>query len=166
VVSDVGKAPEQWSRPVDQDLLGGFWLGLFVGSFYRCALACGTLAQCTPKSARAVTDGERRGAHPAPRGIAQQIRPGLDRFPVPVGQGDELFAAISPHADTKSPEDRPCRHNSGSTLLIFGVLRTQGGRIAEQNRRRWPVSGSTRRSLTPGATTSTAPALVSTSRGW
>ena len=50
--------------------------------------------------------------------------------------------------------------------MIFGVLRHQGGRIAEENRRRSPVSGSVRRSLTRGATTSTAPALVSTSRGW
>jgi hypothetical protein len=46
------------------------------------------------------------------------------------------------------------------------VLRHHGGRIAEENRRRSPVSGSMRRSLTRGAVTSTAPALVSTSRGW
>jgi hypothetical protein len=50
--------------------------------------------------------------------------------------------------------------------VIFGVFRAQGGKIAEENRRRWPVSGSTRRSLTRGATTSTAPAEVRTSRGW
>jgi hypothetical protein len=41
------------------------------------------------------------------------------------------------------------------------VLRHHGGRIAEENRRRSPVSGSMRRSLTRGAVTSTAPALVS-----
>ena len=46
------------------------------------------------------------------------------------------------------------------------VLRHHGGRIAEENRRRSPVSGSMRRSLTRGAVTSTASALVSTSRGW
>jgi hypothetical protein len=50
--------------------------------------------------------------------------------------------------------------------VIFGVLRHQGGRIAEENRQRSPVSGSVRRSLTRGATTCTAPAEVSTSRGW
>jgi hypothetical protein len=50
--------------------------------------------------------------------------------------------------------------------VIFGVLRTQGGRIAEENRLRSPVSGSTRLSFTHGAVTSTAPAEVCTSRGW
>src|SRR5207244_1167092 len=43
-----------------------------------------------------------------------------------------------PSAGTKSPEDRPCRYNSGTTSLIFGVLRIQGGRIAEQDRRAEP----------------------------
>ena len=63
-----------------------------------------------------------------------------------------------PSAGTKSPDDRPCRYSSGNTSVIFGVLRHQGGRIAEENRQRSPVSGSMRRSLTRGATTSTAPA--------
>ena len=71
-----------------------------------------------------------------------------------------------PSAGTKSPVESPCRYSSGSTSVIFGVLRHHGGRIAEENRARWPVSGSMRRSLTRGATTSTAPAEVSTSRGW
>jgi hypothetical protein len=35
--------------------------------------------------------------------------------------------------------------------VIFGVLRHQGGRIAEQNRARSPVRGSVRRSLTRGS---------------
>ena len=34
--------------------------------------------------------------------------------------------------------------------MIFGVLRHQGGRIAEENRARSPVSGSVRRSFDPG----------------
>src|SRR6185436_18304370 len=59
---------------------------------------------------------------------------------------------------TKSPEDNPWRYSSGNTSVIFGVLRHHGGRIAEANRARSPVSGSVRRSLTRGATTSTAPA--------
>ncbi len=70
-----------------------------------------------------------------------------------------------PSAGPKSPEDKPCRYSNGNTSLIFGVFRHHGGRIAEVNRRRSPVSGSTRRSLTRGTVTSTAPALVSTSRG-
>ena len=40
------------------------------------------------------------------------------------------------------------------------------GRIAEENRCRSPVSGSVRLSFTRGAFTSTAPALVTTMRGW
>jgi hypothetical protein len=50
--------------------------------------------------------------------------------------------------------------------VIFGVLRAHGGKIAEENCLRCPVSGSVRLSLTRGAVTSTAPALVSTSLGW
>jgi hypothetical protein len=50
--------------------------------------------------------------------------------------------------------------------VIFGVLRAHGGKIAELNRCRSPVSGSVRLSLTRGTVTSTAPALVSTSRLW
>jgi len=70
-----------------------------------------------------------------------------------------------PSAGTKSLVDSPCRYSSGNTSVTFGVVRHQGGRIAEENRHRSPVCGSIRRSLTRGATTSTAPALVSTSRG-
>jgi hypothetical protein len=44
-------------------------------------------------------------------------------------------------------------------------LRAHGGKIAEENRNRCPLSGSARLSFTRGAVTSTAPALVSTVRG-
>jgi hypothetical protein len=71
-----------------------------------------------------------------------------------------------PGAGTKSPLDSPCRYSSGSTSVIFGVLRAHGGTIAEENRFRSPVSGSVRLSLTRGTVTSTAPALVRISRGW
>ena len=71
-----------------------------------------------------------------------------------------------PSAGTKSPLDSPCRYSSGSTSVIFGVFRHHGGKIAEANRFRSPVAGSVRLSLTRGTVTSTAPALVSTSRGW
>ena len=71
-----------------------------------------------------------------------------------------------PSAGTKSPVDRPCRYSSGSTSVIFGVLRAHGGKIAEENRFRSPVAGSVRLSFTRGAVTLTAPALVSTSGLW
>ncbi len=70
-----------------------------------------------------------------------------------------------PSAGTKSPEDSPCRYSSGSTSVTCGVLRAHGGKIAEENRIRCPLPGSVRLSLTRGAVTFTAPALVSTVRG-
>jgi hypothetical protein len=77
-----------------------------------------------------------------------------------------MRAEERPSAGTKSPEDSPCSYSSGSTSLICGLLRAHGGKIAELNRIRLPVSGSARLSFTRGAVTSTAPALVSTVRGW
>jgi len=71
-----------------------------------------------------------------------------------------------PRAGTKSPDDSPCRYGSGSTSVIFGVFPAHGGKIVEENRFRSPVTGSVRLSLTRGTVTSTAPALVSISRGW
>ena len=70
-----------------------------------------------------------------------------------------------PSAGAKSPLDSPCRYSSGSTSVTCGVLRAHGGSSAEENRTRSPVAGSVRLSLTRGAVTSTAPALVSTVRG-
>jgi hypothetical protein len=58
--------------------------------------------------------------------------------------------------------DKPCRYNSGRTSVIFGDLRHHAGRITEANRRRSPLTSSTRLSLTRGARTSTAPEQVST----
>jgi len=57
------------------------------------------LAQRTPEPQRPVSDREHRGAHPASRGVTQQIRPGLDRLAVAIGQRDELLAAVGPHAE-------------------------------------------------------------------
>ena len=62
-----------------------------------------------------------------------------------------------PSAGHEVTRDSPCRYSSGSTSVIFGVLRAHGGKIAEENRFRSPVSGSVRLSLTRGAVTSTAP---------
>jgi hypothetical protein len=55
-------------------------------------------------------------------------------------------------AAPKSPVDRPCRYSSGNILLldgerlvtsvICGDLRAHAGKIAEENRCRWPVSAS------------------------
>jgi hypothetical protein len=70
-----------------------------------------------------------------------------------------------PSAGTKSPDDNPGKYSSGSTSVTFGVLRAHGGRIADENRIRCPACGSVRLSFTRGAVTSTAPALVITSRG-
>ncbi len=47
-----------------------------------------------------------------------------------------------------------------------GDLRDPAGRIAEENRCRSPVTGSTRLSLTRRARTGIVPAAVVTSRGW
>src|SRR5918995_7532571 len=58
----------------------------------------------------------------------------------------------------------PCRYSSGSTSATLGLLRHHGGSSTERNRFRWPVTGSTRRSLTRGAWTATAPAAVRISR--
>ncbi len=68
----------------------------------------------------------------------------------------------SSNAGTKSFELSPCRYSSGSTSLTFGERRHHGGRIELRNRRRAPVTSSTRRSSTRGAATSTAPATVVT----
>lgn len=67
-------------------------------------------------------------------------------------------------AGPKSPLDRPCRYSSGNTSATFGDFLAQAGRIAEANRCRCPVLGSTRLSLTRGARTGIAPAAVVTSR--
>ena len=71
-------------------------------------------------------------------------------------------------AGTKSLDLKgPCRYSSGSTSVIFGLLRHHGGKIAEEKRLRSPVSGSVRLSFTRGTVTSTVPVtLISTSRGW
>ena len=68
-------------------------------------------------------------------------------------------------AGPKSPLDKPCKYSSGNTSATFGDFLAQAGKIAEENRCRCPVLGSTRLSLTRGARTGTAPAAVVTSRG-
>ena len=56
------------------------------------------------------------------------------------------------------------QYSSGSTSATRGDFRAHAGRIAEENRRRSPVSSSIRLSLTRGARTGSAPAAVVTSR--
>jgi hypothetical protein len=57
------------------------------------------LAQRAPEPQRAVADREHRGAHPAALRVPEQVGPGLDRFPVAVGDRDQFLAAISAHPD-------------------------------------------------------------------
>ncbi len=57
------------------------------------------LGQPGPEAQRPVADGQGRGAHAAAGAVAQQVSPGLGRFAVAIGQGDELLAAVGTHAD-------------------------------------------------------------------
>jgi hypothetical protein len=57
------------------------------------------LAHRFPEPQRTVTDRQHRRRHPATPARPQQISPRLSRFPVPVGQCDQLLAAISTHPD-------------------------------------------------------------------
>jgi len=54
------------------------------------------------------------------------------------------------NAGPKSDDDNPCRYSSGNTSATRGLFRDQAGRIAEENRRRSPLTSSTRWSLTRG----------------
>jgi hypothetical protein len=68
------------------------------------------------------------------------------------------------NAGPKSKDDSPCRYSNGNTSATRGDFRDHAGRIAEANRRRCPLTGSVRLSLTRGCRTGTAPAAVVTSR--
>ena len=57
------------------------------------------LPQRGPEPERAVADGQYRGAHAAPPALAQQVGPGLGRFPIAVDHGDQLLAPVGTHAD-------------------------------------------------------------------
>ena len=57
------------------------------------------LAQRLPAAQRAVPRGQHRGAHAAACAVAQQVSPRLRGFAVPVGQGDELRAAVGADPD-------------------------------------------------------------------
>ena len=57
------------------------------------------LAERPPEPERTITDGQDRSPHAAPGAVAQQVRPGLGRLPVPVGQDHEFLAPISTDAD-------------------------------------------------------------------
>ena len=65
-----------------------------------------------PEAQGAVTDCEHRCGHAAAAAIAQQISPGLGRFPEAVGQPDELLAAISTDPD---------HHQQTEFLLLKGA---------------------------------------------
>ncbi|MET3805238.1 hypothetical protein ABIB25_002239 [Nakamurella sp. UYEF19] len=55
------------------------------------------------------------------------------------------------NAGPKSRLESPCKYGSGNTSATFGDFRADAGKIAEENRCRTTVSGSTRLSFTRGA---------------
>jgi hypothetical protein len=57
------------------------------------------LAQRTPEPERAVAHRQDWGAHPATFRVAQQVRPGPGRLPMPVTQGDQLLGAVRADPD-------------------------------------------------------------------
>jgi hypothetical protein len=63
------------------------------------------------------------------------------------------------------PHQTPSQRGQRQHLGDLGDLRPHAGRITEANRRRSPVTSSTRLSLTRGARSSTAPDEVNTCRG-
>jgi len=63
------------------------------------------------------------------------------------------------------PARQPVQVQQRQHLTDLRRLASHGGKIAEENRIRWPLAGSVRWSFTRGAVTSTAPALVSSVRG-
>jgi len=66
----------------------------------RCSRVAGNTSRTAlPEPERAVTDSQHRRGHPAAATIPQQIGPRLSGLPIPVGQSDELLAAIGTHPD-------------------------------------------------------------------
>jgi hypothetical protein len=66
-----------------------------------------------PEPEGAVTDGQHRGGHAAAAAIPQKVSPRLGRLPVPVGEGNQLFAAIGTH---------PEHHQQAQFLLLQADL--------------------------------------------
>ena len=66
-----------------------------------------------PEPQRAVADRQHRCGHPAPATRPQQIGPRLGRLAVPVGQRDELLAAVGAHPD---------HHQQAQLLLLEADL--------------------------------------------
>ena len=81
------------------------------------------------------------------------------------GDNPALDPKNSVSAGAKSPVDRPCRYSNGSTSATFGLLRAHGGTIDDLNRCFSPVSSSTRRSFTRGASIRIGPDPVAIVRG-
>ena len=57
------------------------------------------LAQCTPEPEGSIADRQHRRSHATAFEIAEQLRPGLCRFSIPVADGNELLAAIGAHTN-------------------------------------------------------------------
>jgi hypothetical protein len=77
-------------------------------------------------------------------------------------EGDEVWRVDHPPAGLRRFDELERHREAGG--LGARDLWHHGGRIAEANRLRSPVASSVRLSLTRGATTSTAPAEVTTRR--
>jgi len=56
------------------------------------------LGQSLPEAKCPVTDGKDCGTHPTAQAVAQQVAPGVGRFAVAVGHGDQLFGAVHAYA--------------------------------------------------------------------
>ena len=52
-----------------------------------------------PEPERTITDGQHRGLHAATLAVAQQVGPRLARFAEPVGERDQLLAAVGADPD-------------------------------------------------------------------
>src|SRR2546430_14952120 len=62
------------------------------------------------RSQRAVADGQHGGAHAAAGAVAQQVRPGLRRLPVAIGEGNEFLARSEEHtSELQSQSKIVCR---------------------------------------------------------
>lgn len=69
---------------------------------YRCGAgsrADGDTPSVAQNPSALSPDREHRGAHATPFRVAHQVGPALARFPVTVGEGDQLLDAVDAHAD-------------------------------------------------------------------
>ena len=134
-----------------------------------------------PEPERAVADGEHRRLHAATLAVAEQVSPRLARFAEPVGERDQLLAAVGadpdhhqqthlvglepdlqvdavdPHVHVVRPGQRPGRERDGLVLPLRGHPGDRGRRQAlvgaqELGQRRPEIDWTTARADTAAAT--------------